>query len=77
MNLKMEKEVEISSTLYNLMDDDSRIVFELSLLASNIKKEVAVCWILPFNFKENMRKKSPQHVFLNVRSKAQVNWPRN
>ncbi len=57
MNLKMEKEVEISSTLYNLMDDDSRIVFELSLLASNIRKESVVCWILSFNFKENMRKK--------------------
>jgi hypothetical protein len=34
----MEEEVEISSTLYNLINDDPIIVFELSLLASNIKK---------------------------------------
>ncbi len=38
MNLKMEEEVEISSTLYNFIDDDSIIIFELSLLTSNIRK---------------------------------------
>jgi len=34
----MEEEVEISLALYNLMDDDSRKKFELSLLAFNLRK---------------------------------------
>ncbi len=40
------------------MDDDFEFFFELSLLPSNIRKEVVVCWILSFNFKENMSKKA-------------------
>jgi hypothetical protein len=40
MCLKLKNEVEISPTLVNLIDDDSRVVFELSLLAFNMKKEV-------------------------------------
>jgi hypothetical protein len=38
--LKLKKKVEISPTLVNLINDDSRVVFELSLLASNMEKEV-------------------------------------
>ncbi len=34
----MKKEIEISPTLDNFMDDDFRVAFELSLLMSKIKK---------------------------------------
>jgi hypothetical protein len=36
----MEEEVEISLALYNLMDDDSRNFFELSLLAFNLRNNL-------------------------------------
>jgi hypothetical protein len=40
MCLKLKEKIEISPTIVNLIDDDSRVVFELSLLASNMEKEV-------------------------------------
>jgi hypothetical protein len=40
----MREKVEISPTLNNLMDDDSRIAIDLSLLVSNIIKEM--CGVL-------------------------------
>ncbi len=40
MCLKFREEITNSSTVVNLIDDDSRITFELSLFASNIIREV-------------------------------------
>jgi hypothetical protein len=37
---EIERKVEMSPTLVNLIDDDSRVVLELSLFVSNMKKEV-------------------------------------
>ncbi len=37
--MKKEK-IKISSTINNLMNNDSKVAFELSLLVSNIKKEM-------------------------------------
>jgi hypothetical protein len=48
MCLKLKEIFEILSTLTNLMDDDSMVVFELALLISNIKKEA--CNIFEFIF---------------------------
>jgi hypothetical protein len=39
MSLKFKDEIE-STTFNNLMEEDANVVFELSCLASNIKKEV-------------------------------------
>ncbi len=35
-----EEKIEISPTLHNFMDDDFGVALELSLLMSNIKKEM-------------------------------------
>jgi hypothetical protein len=52
----MEK-ITNPSTLVSLIDDDSRIAFELSLFASNIRGEV--CGVLDFflSFKRKYEKK--------------------
>jgi hypothetical protein len=42
--LKIKEAIINPSTLVNLIDDDSRIIFELSLFISNIRKEV--CGVL-------------------------------
>jgi hypothetical protein len=52
MCLKLKEKVEISPTLVNLIDDDSRVVFELSLLASNMEKEVLRLLVFPLLSKE-------------------------
>jgi hypothetical protein len=39
---KFKEEIINPFALVNLIDDDSNIAFELSLLASNIKREVCV-----------------------------------
>jgi len=44
MSLKLFKKIGISSSLEDLIDDDSIVTFELSLLASNIKRKV--CGVL-------------------------------
>jgi hypothetical protein len=41
------------------MDDDFAITLELSLFASNIKKEVCGVLNSSFHFKENMKKEKP------------------
>jgi hypothetical protein len=48
MCLKLREIFEILATLKNLMDDDSMVAFESTLLISNIKKEA--CNILEFFF---------------------------
>ncbi len=39
MNLKFKDEIDFA-TFDNLMEEDGNVVYELSCLASNIKKEV-------------------------------------
>jgi len=39
MNLKFRDEID-STTFDNLMEEDANVIYELSCLASNIKKEV-------------------------------------
>ncbi len=41
MNLKFRDEIDYA-TFDNLMEEDGNVVYELSYLASNIKKEVQV-----------------------------------
>lgn len=41
--LKLKEKVEISPTLVNLIYDDSKVVLELFLLVSNMKKEFWGC----------------------------------
>jgi hypothetical protein len=66
--LKFKEEIINSSAPVNLINDDSKIAFELSLFASNIKREV--CGVLDsflsffLNFE---KKKSSQHVVFDVR----------
>jgi hypothetical protein len=40
MNLKLKEENQVVASFENLMDDDLVITYELSLLASNIRREV-------------------------------------
>jgi hypothetical protein len=40
MALKLKEEFEISPFMANLMEDDMALALELSMLASNIKKQV-------------------------------------
>jgi hypothetical protein len=40
MNLKLKEENQIVVSFENLMDDDSIVIDELSLLVSNIRREV-------------------------------------
>jgi hypothetical protein len=49
----MREKVEIAPTLYNLMDDDSRVAIDLFLLVSNI-----MCGVLDsfISFFKNMKK---------------------
>jgi hypothetical protein len=42
MNTKLMEELENPTTFDNIMDEDSRMINELTLLASSIKKEVCV-----------------------------------
>jgi hypothetical protein len=42
MSFNLKEEVKISPSANNLMEDDSRLVIELALFASNIKKKVCV-----------------------------------
>jgi hypothetical protein len=45
MSLKLKEKNKIIPSFETLMDDDSIVNDELSLLAFNIKKEVSMCWI--------------------------------
>jgi len=56
MCLKFTEEITNPSTLVSLIDDDFGITFELSLFASNIKKEV--CGVLNsfLSFKKKLKK---------------------
>jgi hypothetical protein len=55
MNLNLKKENQIVPSFESLMDDDSIVIDELSLLACNIRREVINCWIIYFYLKENMK----------------------
>jgi hypothetical protein len=44
MSLKLKDEID-STTFDNLMEENGNVVYELSCLASNIKKEVFKVWI--------------------------------
>jgi hypothetical protein len=47
MNLKFRDEIE-STTLNNLMEEDGNVVYELSCLASKIKRKLFTFWIIFF-----------------------------
>jgi hypothetical protein len=50
MNLKLKEENQIVPSFENLMDVDSIVTKELSLLAYNSrKKRLLMCWILSFH----------------------------
>jgi hypothetical protein len=65
------EELENALTFDNIMDEDFRLFNELTLLASNIKKEVSIFFIHFIFLGENMNKEKHKHVVPNVRSKAQ------
>jgi hypothetical protein len=48
LNLKMKEKIKIQPTFDPLMDDDGRVTHELSLLASNIIKEVVARFLTHF-----------------------------
>jgi hypothetical protein len=53
MSFKFKDEIEITTSFYNLTEEDANVVIEVTTLFSNIKKEV--CWgfeFFPFLFKE-------------------------
>jgi hypothetical protein len=73
MCLKFKEEIVNPSSLVNLIDDYSWITFELSLFASNIRREV--CNVLDFFlfFKRNFEKKKTHNMLslmLDPNSKA-------
>jgi hypothetical protein len=57
INLKFKNEIDFA-TFDNLMEEDTNVVFELSCLVSNMKKEIVGFWILLFRSLKNMKKKS-------------------
>jgi hypothetical protein len=63
MSLKFKDEID-STTFNNLMEEDVNVVFELSCLASNIKKKLLGFWILLFPSLKNMKKTNPMICFL-------------
>jgi len=64
ISLLKRKKIKISSTVKHFMNNDSRVAFELTLLVSNIKKELCgmLNFFLPFLRKYEKRRSSP-HVF--------------
>lgn len=59
MSLKLFKKIGISSSLEDLIDDDSIMTFELSLLASNIRRKV--CGVLD-SFISFLKKYLKKHI---------------
>jgi hypothetical protein len=55
MSLKFKDEID-SATFDNLMEEDGNVVYELSCLASNIKKEVVQVLESFLSFLTNMKK---------------------
>ncbi len=53
MCLKLREEITSPYALDNLIDNDFEIIFELSLFASNIKREV--CGVLNSSFKKEKK----------------------
>jgi hypothetical protein len=67
--MKREK-FKISSTINHLMNNDSRVAFELSLLMSNIKKELCGMLNSFLSFLGKYEKKKVHHLFfLNLDSR--------
>lgn len=59
----MREKVEILPTLNNLMDDDSRVAIDLSLLVSNIIKEMWGVLDSFISFFKNMKKRKTHNMF--------------
>lgn len=72
--LKLKKKVEISPTLVNLINDDSRVVFELSLLASNMEKEVLRLLESFLFFLKKYDTKKTHNMFLMLGPKFRSVW---
>jgi len=71
----MREKIEISPTLNNLMDDDSRVAIDLFLLVSNIIKGNVWCvGFCHFIFKKYEERKTPNMFFLMLdpRFKLQI-----
>jgi hypothetical protein len=63
MSLKFKDEID-STTFHNLMEEDANVIFELSCLVSNIKKENVGVLDLLFLSLKNMKKTNPMICFL-------------
>jgi len=63
MSLKFKDEID-SATFDNLMEEDGNVVYELSCLASNIKKEVVQVLESFLSFLKNMKKERSIICFL-------------
>jgi len=63
MSLKFKDEID-STTFDNLMEEDGNVVYELSCLASNKKKEVVQVLESFLSFLKNMKKERPIICFL-------------
>jgi hypothetical protein len=55
MSLKFKDEIDFA-TFDNLKEKDANVVYDLSCLASNIKRKLFRFWILFFPFKKKMKK---------------------
>jgi hypothetical protein len=62
MCLKFNEEITNPSTLINLINDDFGITFELSLFASNIKKEVCGVWDSFLSFLRKFEKRKAHNM---------------
>jgi hypothetical protein len=63
MSLKFKDEID-STTFDNLMEKDGNVVYELSCLASNIKKDIIQVLDYVLSFLKNMKKERPIIYFL-------------
>jgi hypothetical protein len=59
MCLKFKEKIINPYALVNLIDDDSKIAFELSLFASNIRREVCSVLDFFFSFLKKLKKEKP------------------
>jgi hypothetical protein len=56
--VKFKDEIDFA-TFDNLMEEDGNVVYELSCLASNIKKEINQVFYFYFSSYKNMKKERP------------------
>ncbi len=62
MNLKFKDEIE-SVIFNNIMEEDRNVIYELSCLASNIKKEVVYVLDSFHSFSKKYEERKPHNVF--------------